>query len=109
MAEDNPWYDTIVMPALLRWAMDVFTCDFINAFGAATEGGLQTSLSYVRDVVPAHALANVYEWQFSLTSILTSLGVAARGYVTLASRARSSSWPARRRRSSSAAAGRARS
>jgi fatty-acyl-CoA synthase len=32
-------------PALLRRAMDVFGCDFINAFGAATEGGLQTSLS----------------------------------------------------------------
>jgi acyl-CoA synthetase (AMP-forming)/AMP-acid ligase II len=32
-------------PALLRRAMNVFGCDFINAFGAATEGGLQTSLS----------------------------------------------------------------
>jgi fatty-acyl-CoA synthase len=32
-------------PALLRRAMNVFRCDFINAFGAATEGGLQTSLS----------------------------------------------------------------
>ena len=32
-------------PALLRRAMTVFTCDFINAFGAATEGGLQASLS----------------------------------------------------------------
>lgn len=32
-------------PALLRRAMAVFTCDFINAFGAATEGGLQSSLS----------------------------------------------------------------
>lgn len=32
-------------PALLRRAMTVFGCDFINAFGAATEGGLQTSLS----------------------------------------------------------------
>jgi fatty-acyl-CoA synthase len=32
-------------PALLRRAMQVFGCDFINAFGAATEGGLQTSLS----------------------------------------------------------------
>jgi acyl-CoA synthetase (AMP-forming)/AMP-acid ligase II len=32
-------------PALLRRAMDVFKCDFINAFGAATEGGLQSSLS----------------------------------------------------------------
>jgi acyl-CoA synthetase (AMP-forming)/AMP-acid ligase II len=34
-----------ITPALLREAMDVFGCDFINAFGAATEGGLQTSLS----------------------------------------------------------------
>ncbi len=32
-------------PALLRRAMTVFGCDFINAFGAATEGGLQASLS----------------------------------------------------------------
>jgi len=32
-------------PALLRRAMDAFGCEFINAFGAATEGGLQTSLS----------------------------------------------------------------
>jgi acyl-CoA synthetase (AMP-forming)/AMP-acid ligase II len=32
-------------PALLRRAMNVFKCDFINAFGAATEGGLQSSLS----------------------------------------------------------------
>jgi acyl-CoA synthetase (AMP-forming)/AMP-acid ligase II len=32
-------------PALLRRAMKVFRCDFINAFGAATEGGLQSSLS----------------------------------------------------------------
>jgi acyl-CoA synthetase (AMP-forming)/AMP-acid ligase II len=32
-------------PALLRRAMNVFRCDFINAFGAATEGGLQSSLS----------------------------------------------------------------
>lgn len=39
--------------------------------------GLDTSVAYVRDVVPAHALANAYEWQFSLTSVLTSLGVAA--------------------------------
>ncbi|WP_448628174.1 class I adenylate-forming enzyme family protein [Geodermatophilus sp. URMC 64] len=32
-------------PALLRRALDVFGCDFINAFGAATEGGLQSVLS----------------------------------------------------------------
>jgi hypothetical protein len=48
----------------------------LAAAGVAAVGAA-TSLSYVRDVVPAHALANVYEWQFSLTSILTSAGVAA--------------------------------
>jgi acyl-CoA synthetase (AMP-forming)/AMP-acid ligase II len=31
-------------PALLRRAMDVFHCDFINMFGAGTEAGLQTIL-----------------------------------------------------------------
>ncbi|MFC7496965.1 MULTISPECIES: class I adenylate-forming enzyme family protein [unclassified Nocardioides] len=31
-------------PALLRRAMDVFDCDFINMFGAGTEAGLQTLL-----------------------------------------------------------------
>jgi hypothetical protein len=39
--------------------------------------GFATSVAYVRDVVPAHALANAFEWQFSLTSVLTSLGVSA--------------------------------
>jgi hypothetical protein len=39
--------------------------------------GTATSISYVRDVLPAHALANAFEWQCSLTSILTSLGVDA--------------------------------
>jgi hypothetical protein len=48
-------------------------------FGAAGVAGvgLPVSISYVRDVVPAHALANAYEWQFSLTSILTSVGIGA--------------------------------
>lgn len=32
-------------PSLLRRAMEAFGCGFINAFGAATEGGLQTVLS----------------------------------------------------------------
>jgi hypothetical protein len=36
--------------------------------------GLPVCVEYVREVVPAHALANAYEWQFSLTSVLTSLG-----------------------------------
>jgi hypothetical protein len=45
--------------------------------------GLATSIAYVRDVVPAHALSNAYEWQFSLTSILTSVGVAGPPAVRL--------------------------
>lgn len=32
-------------PALLRRAMEVFGCDFLNAFGAGTEAGLQATLS----------------------------------------------------------------
>jgi acyl-CoA synthetase (AMP-forming)/AMP-acid ligase II len=32
-------------PTLLQRAMETFGCDFINAFGAATEGGLQSVLS----------------------------------------------------------------
>ena len=32
-------------PALLRRAIDVFDCDFINMFGAGTEAGLQTLLT----------------------------------------------------------------
>jgi acyl-CoA synthetase (AMP-forming)/AMP-acid ligase II len=32
-------------PTLLRRAMDTFSCDFINAFGAGTEAGLQTFMS----------------------------------------------------------------
>jgi acyl-CoA synthetase (AMP-forming)/AMP-acid ligase II len=32
-------------PALLRRAMDVFGCDFLNAFGAGTEAGLQATMS----------------------------------------------------------------
>ena len=32
-------------PALLRRCIDVFRCDFLNAFGAGTEAGLQTVLT----------------------------------------------------------------
>lgn len=32
-------------PSLLRRAIDVFDCDFLNAFGAGTEAGLQTVLT----------------------------------------------------------------
>jgi hypothetical protein len=39
--------------------------------------GPEVALSYVLDVLPAHALANAYEWQLSLTSLLTYFGVPA--------------------------------
>ena len=39
--------------------------------------GPGASIGYIRDVLPAHALANAYEWQFSLTSVLTSIGLDA--------------------------------
>lgn len=45
--------------------------------------GLPTTLEYVRDVLPAHALANAYEWQYSLTSLLTSAGVDAAPAIRL--------------------------
>jgi hypothetical protein len=45
--------------------------------------GPEVALSYVRDVLPAHALANAYEWQLSLTSLLTYFGVAAPRAVSL--------------------------
>ena len=49
------------------------------AFGAISVAavGVPTTVQYVREVIPAHALANAYEWQYSLTSVLTSFGVAA--------------------------------
>ncbi len=48
--------------------------------GAAAVG-FPVSIAYVRDVIPAHALSNAYEWQFSLTSILTSAGAGAAAAV----------------------------
>lgn len=39
--------------------------------------GFPVATAYVLEVLPAHALANAYEWQFSLTSVLTSFGVNA--------------------------------
>jgi hypothetical protein len=53
----------------------------VGGVGAGALGtlavGVPVMIAYVRDVLPAHALANAYEWQFSLTSILTSVGVGA--------------------------------
>lgn len=55
--------------------------------GAAAAGiatlGLPVTLEYVRAVLPSHALANAYEWQYSLTSLLTSAGVDAPAAIRL--------------------------
>ena len=56
-------------PALLRRAMDVFGCGFINAFGAGTEAGLQAVLT-----VGDHQRALAGE-----TDLLGSIGKPAHG------------------------------
>lgn len=74
----------VALPALLgvflvvRAARTPIACVGV-ALGLVSIGvvGATTSLAYVTDVLPAHALANAYEWQFSLTSLLTSAGVDA--------------------------------
>ena len=59
-----------------RTRLPLLCCGAALALASVAGLGLPVCLSYVRDVVPAHALANAYEWQFSLTSLLTSLGVS---------------------------------
>lgn len=74
----------VALPAILgmavllpRTRLPLLTaCAALGAAGVLGLGVGET-LSYVRDVLPAHALANAYEWQYSLTSVLTSFGVAA--------------------------------
>jgi hypothetical protein len=63
--------------ALPRTRWPIIGCGVLAGLVGAIVVGVPTSIAYVRDVLPAHALANAYEWQFSLTSILTSLGVNA--------------------------------
>jgi hypothetical protein len=74
----------VALPALVATLLFVprtripalaFACIVAAVSFAVT--GPQTTLEYLRDVVPAHAVANAYEWQFSLTSVLTSFGIAA--------------------------------
>jgi hypothetical protein len=63
--------------ALPRTRVPIVAGGLVLALAGVLAVGLPSSIAYVRDVVPAHALANAYEWQFSLTSVLTSLGVGA--------------------------------
>ncbi|HEV2741123.1 MAG TPA: glycosyltransferase 87 family protein [Candidatus Elarobacter sp.] len=66
-----------MLVALPRTRLPIALSGAALAVAGVLAVGLPTSVAYVRDVVPAHALANAFEWQFSLTSLLTSLGVAA--------------------------------
>jgi hypothetical protein len=61
--------------ALPRTRLPLIVC--LAAFAAAglLALGVPANVAYVREVLPAHALANAYEWQYSLTSVLTSAGV----------------------------------
>ena len=63
--------------AFPRMRVPLIACGAGLAAASVFAVGLPTSIASVREVVPAHALANSYEWQFSLTSILTSAGVDA--------------------------------
>jgi hypothetical protein len=63
--------------ALPRTRLPIAVCGAALGVAGVLAVGVGTSIAYVRDVVPAHALANAFEWQFSLTSVLTSLGVGA--------------------------------
>jgi Glycosyltransferase family 87 len=74
----------MALPALLamlvafpRTRLPVVVGGAVLLVAGAYAVGAATSIEYVREVVPAHALANAFEWQFSLTSILTSLDVSA--------------------------------
>jgi len=59
-----------------RARMPLVLCGVGLGAASVAAVGFPACVAYVREVVPAHALANAYEWQFSLTSLLTSLGVA---------------------------------
>ena len=63
--------------ALPRTRLPIVVSGAVLGAAGVLAVGLATTVAYVRDVVPAHALANAFEWQFSLTSVLTSVGVAA--------------------------------
>ena len=66
-----------IMVASARARVTLVLCGLVLAFASVAAVGFPAALGYLRDVIPAHALANAYEWQLSLTSILTSLGVGA--------------------------------
>jgi hypothetical protein len=66
-----------MLVAFPRARVPLALCGVGLAAASVAAVGVPACIAYVREVVPAHALANAYEWQFSLTSVLTSVGVAA--------------------------------
>ncbi len=66
-----------MLVALPRTRLPIAISGTVLGLAGVLAVGLPTTIAYVRDVVPAHALANAFEWQFSLTSVLTSLGAGA--------------------------------
>lgn len=74
----------VTLPALLALAIVIPAARVAVAAAAGAvvalsvaAVGFPVATAYVLAVLPAHALANAYEWQFSLTSVLTSFGVNA--------------------------------
>jgi hypothetical protein len=67
----------MMLIALPRTRLPIVAWSVLLALIGIAAVGLPASIAYVRDVIPMHALSNAYEWQFSLTSILTSAGVDA--------------------------------
>jgi hypothetical protein len=65
-----------MLVALPRTRLPIVAFGVLFVLVGVAAVGFPTSIAYVRDVIPAHALANAYEWQYSLTSILTSLGTS---------------------------------
>ena len=63
-----------LMAVVPRTRIPLLLCGAGLALASVGALGWPVCVEYVREVVPAHALANAYEWQFSLTSLLTSLG-----------------------------------
>lgn len=61
--------------ALPRVRLPLLVCLGSAAVAGILAVGIGANVEYVREVLPAHALANAYEWQYSLTSVLTSAGV----------------------------------
>jgi hypothetical protein len=64
-----------MLVALPRTRVPLLVCLGAAAAVGVLALGIPENVAYVREVLPAHALANAYEWQYSLTSVLTSVGI----------------------------------